>query len=136
MNLFNWFKPKVKIDPLTGNDFYKELLEAHNSARITRGIYPLQLNQNLCNTAQQWANIMSQEKRLYHAVNFGKRFTKNGYKFVKIGENCAVSNNLNKTMAMWFASGPHMKNILDKEFVDVGFGYCNGYWCVDFGKPV
>ena len=52
-----------------GNRFAGELLEAHNSERVTFGAPKLQWSDKLAAEAHQWAQTLAREGRMRHAMN-------------------------------------------------------------------
>lgn len=50
-----------------------------------------------------------------------------GYRYNEVGENLAMSiDNPNEVVADWLASPEHKKNLLSKEFKEIGVAVLNG----------
>jgi len=62
------------------------------------------------------------------------RITNAGYIWSDCGENIA-NGQLNVVQAMtdWINSEGHCKNIMNKDFKDIGVGHINKYWTQNFG---
>jgi uncharacterized protein YkwD len=109
------------------------LLQLHNQQRELKGRTKLNLDPRLNQFAQQWANHMANQKRLYHS---NLDFMKDG-KYFTGGENVAWNQKSPEEVTnAWMHSSGHRDNILNRKFTHVGFGvaYVNGqpYWCTVF----
>ena len=106
------------------------LLEATNHKRLANGSKPLALNEKLNQAAQAKANDMAQRNYWSHVAPDGKQpwyfFDQSGYKYQKAGENLAYGFlNSDAAVVGWMNSPSHKDNLLDSQFVDVGFGIAN-----------
>jgi uncharacterized protein YkwD len=66
----------------------------------------------------------------------GKRVTRAGYTWSKVGENVASgTTSPERAMQLWMNSSAHRDNILNCAFGHIGVGRAGGYWTQDFGTP-
>ena len=113
----------------------RSLLKLHNDQRKLEGLPALELDEALCQYAQNHAEWMAQNQSMTHSnVNalLGK--------FSTAGENIAYNQQTeNDVMNDWMNSSGHRANIMSTNFSKVGFGVArnNGqpYWCTCFGTP-
>lgn len=108
----------------------QSLLDATNSERTTHGKTALKINSTLSQAAQLKANDMVARNYWSHKTPDGQEpwvfFSKAGYSYLKAGENLAYGFATGRdTVTGWMNSPSHRDNLLDSEFVDVGFGYAN-----------
>ena len=136
------FRPKpTPVPPVPpSGDWRTTLLNLHNAQRSKNGIPLFVMDDKLNNAAQLHTNWMSTNKKLDHNEGFvgpGQRMTAQGYRWRSWGENIAWGQrNEQNVMTSWMNSPGHRGNILNKNFVNVGFGRStDNYWTVDFGKP-
>jgi hypothetical protein len=106
------------------------LLQATNTQRVNNGVAGLNLNQQLNNAAQAKANDMVTRNYWSHNTPDGQEpwvfITNAGYDYVKAGENLAYGfATSSDTVTGWMNSPTHRANLLDPDFVDVGFGFAN-----------
>lgn len=110
------------------------LLNAHNRIRYSQedALPMLQIDQELQNGAQEWAEHMARRNTLRHDRLDHSSF---GY----LAENIAKGQRtVEKVMDAWMNSRGHRRNILSGRYTHVGFGIArqeNGaiFWCVKFG---
>jgi uncharacterized protein YkwD len=65
------------------------------------------------------------------------------YAYLTVGENIAAGQlNVNEVMNDWLASPDHCKNLMDKDYTQIGVAKLNTnagayatYWTLNFGKP-
>ncbi len=138
--------------PQTLNPIEKRLVEATNKLRLAEGLGKLEVNATLQVIAQKHAgNMASQDKygdtdKDGHVLD-GKgpvdRAKAGGYRYSRIGEN--VGANLGYAhpgavvMEAWEKSPGHRKNLLTKEFTEIGVGAAQGksgkwYFVQMFGR--
>ena len=116
----------------------KELLVMHNEIRGKNGAGPLVMNEKLHAAAQRHAEDMSRKNYFSHTGKDGSthvsRASKAGYNYASaIGENIAQGQTtVKEVIDSWVNSPGHFGNIIEKEYKDVGFGYCEGYWVTVF----
>lgn len=112
-----------------------QLLAAHNAERKKRKRVDLTISDKLTAAAQKHAEWMAD----HHLMTHGNPFTRikaEGYEYSYAGENIAAGQEtVASVMKAWMSSMFHKKNILYPEYTEVGFGFKNNYWCVNFGKP-
>lgn len=106
------------------------LLEATNNARESNNEIDLRLNSNLAKAAQNKANDMVSRNYWAHNTPDGTQpwtfITNAGYEYQKSAENLAYGFSTGSDVVSgWMNSPEHRENILDKAFLDVGFGYAN-----------
>lgn len=64
-----------------------------------------------------------------------ERITKAGYQWSFYGENIAMGyNDEREVMEGWLTSPGHCKNIMSKNFTEMGVARSGSYWTQDFGK--
>ncbi len=103
----------------------------HNEARADSGAEELQIDLSLDETAQTHAEWMAKRESLKHSNLEGD--------YPIMGENIAAGQrNESEVVADWLKSPGHRRNILNKKFGYVGFGYAESnrgmpYWCTLFG---
>lgn len=124
-----------------------EILTATNQCRQDKGLTALSLNTTLSSVAQAYAQLMVSKDKLDHGVDdmtSSERMTAAGYNWRNTGENIALHNPLVGAYVVtdqWMKSRKHRKNILSKNFTEIGIGIAgpskNGlyYYCQDFGRP-
>ena len=133
---------------LNGNE--KRVLELHNRARIKRGLKPLCVQPALTAASRAHSKEMIDKDffrhESYDGESNGARLKRFGYDWYASGENIArgsgyLSKPENRFEA-WMRSQGHRKNILDKNFREVGVGAVTGdfkgvggttIYTVDFG---
>lgn len=113
----------------------ENLLQHHNIERINKKIRPLELNNDLCEYAQNHAEKMAQKNILYHSKmsDLSKFCKKNN-----VAENIAWGQEDEKSVVnSWMWSPGHRWNILEEDYTNVGFGSAKDskgriYWCAVF----
>ena len=120
------------------------LIEAHNRERAEAKLPPLKVSVPLTEAARAHARDMAEHQNMSHEGSDGstvsKRVKQRDYQFQEIGENVATGAEREQVMRTWLDSPPHRKNILDKEFTEIGAAMArdaegSGYWCVVFARP-
>lgn len=134
---FFWPKPKPEPKPEPKPDpvppVLKELLDAHNAYRATKGLPPLALNSKLNQAAQKHAEWMVSHG-LRH-TGFPGRLRDVNYAYSNCGENIAWNyKSAQACTQAWINSMGHRRNILGN-FTEVGFGVSGAYWCGIYAKP-
>jgi uncharacterized protein YkwD len=128
-----------------------DLQYLHNMIRAQSGCPPLRLNVALCAAAQVHAKWMALNRNMSHQerpgtpgfldVDFFDRAWSLKYPFGGGGENIAAGQtDAASVVNSWVNSPPHLENIVNPQYVDVGFGveqddYGNRYWCAVFAYP-
>jgi uncharacterized protein YkwD len=136
--------PQPPPPPPTPSDFAARLLTLHNDYRKARGVGPLRLDARLTVSAQRESDDCAKHRRLSHTSSDGAspfdRMTAAGYHWITAGENIAEGQPTPEDACFaWESDLPHRENLLNPQFVDVGFGLAydtNGvaYWTADFGR--
>lgn len=104
-----------------------QLLEATNTSRSGSNSPELKENSLLDAAAQAKADDMTSKNYWSHQTPSGDQpwvfVTKQDYAYQKLGENLAAGfENEEAVVDGWMASTEHRKNLLDKDFEEVGFG--------------
>lgn len=108
-----------------------DLLNQTNQERAAGGLPPLQLNAKLNQSAQLKANNMFAEDYWAHVSPSGIQpwywFGQAGYGYQYAGENLAKDFDTTAgAIAGWMNSPGHRANIMNTNYVDVGFAVMNG----------
>lgn len=108
----------------------QQLLNDTNSARLANSDKPLKLNTTLSQAAQAKARDMASRDYWSHNTPEGSPpwvfVDARGYQYQKLGENLATGfSDAQTTVDGWMASTEHRRNMLDKAYTEVGFGYAN-----------
>jgi uncharacterized protein YkwD len=108
----------------------QNLLDGTNNQRVANGLGSLALNGKLNTAAQNKANDMAARNYWSHNTPDGQTpwtfITAAGYDYQTAGENLAYGFATSAdTITGWMNSAPHRANILNSNFVDVGFGIVN-----------
>jgi hypothetical protein len=106
------------------------LLSETNKARQDNSKQALQLNPQLSAAAQAKAQDMVTRNYWAHNTPDGSPpwtfIVNSGYQYQKAGENLAYGfTTSSDTITGWMNSPSHRENLLDGDFVDVGFGEAN-----------
>ena len=143
---------KDDIDPNPNIPAIKlELLELVNEVRSQghncNGTYffsaePLKWNDQLYKAAQLHAEDMSENSYFSHNSADGRtlrdRINEQNYSWSTFGENIAYGfGSAEGVLNAWLGSEGHCKNIMKKDFTEIGIGYTeNGhYWVQVFAHP-
>ncbi len=103
------------------------LLTNTNAARLQKHENTLSLNDKLNAAAQAKANDMATRNYWSHVTPDGQQpwvfVTEKDYDYQALAENLATGfNNSSSTVKGWLASPEHKKNMLNKDYSEVGFG--------------
>jgi uncharacterized protein YkwD len=109
-------------------------------------VQPLSWNNLLEGSASGHARDMYRRKYFAHVSLSGKTiknrieeagYTLTGMRTYAIGENIAAGQrSIDEVMRSWMASEGHCKNIMSKNFREIGVAETNLYWVQDFGMRV
>jgi uncharacterized protein YkwD len=137
----------VAINTRQSDAFQQELLRLTNAERTKRGLAALRLSPTLSSAAQRHAQDMIQRRYFDHTSPDGSqprdRARAAGYQQANyVGENIAAGqDNAEAVVAGWMDSQGHRRNILNKNFKEIGFGYdysasdeYGHYWVQVFGS--
>lgn len=122
------FKPSPhSVLAISTNTNSQGLLTATNKDRASNSKGALRLNDQLNSAAQAKAEDMVTRNYWSHNTPDGNPpwiFISNaGYSYQKAGENLAYGfKDSSATVDGWMNSPPHRQNLLDGDFLDVGFG--------------
>lgn len=119
----------------------EDLLRQHNKERREEGKKPLTLNSKLSAAAQSYADYLAKSGKFSHTAKgtMSSRVKDAGYKPKAVGENIAVGQpSVPTVLRSWMHSEGHKKNILSKNYTEVGFGIARDkkgrlLWVTDFG---
>lgn len=106
------------------------LLEVSNQERSKSDAKPLTTNSHLNAAAQTKADDMVKRNYWSHQTPEGNDpwvfITNQNYAYQKAGENLAYGfDNATQVVDGWMNSATHRANLLDKDFLEVGFGIAN-----------
>lgn len=112
-----------------------------NNIRTGNGLSGLESDANLERAAGQQAAYMAKAGRMVHTTGWGKSFdarVKDNEIHGAAAENIAAGRmDIDRLFAMWMASPPHRRNMLDTRFKRYGLAYAeaNGgggerYWAL------
>jgi uncharacterized protein YkwD len=124
----------------------RAFLELINDYRANNGAAKLALNNQLGAAAEHHSRDMAKKNYFSHKLSNGDSAEKNirrfGYtNYNAVGENIAAGNeSADETFKQWKNSNGHNKNMLSKNFDEIGIGRAHGkkskygwYWTTTFG---
>jgi uncharacterized protein YkwD len=111
----------------------------HNNARIENRRQLIELNDELCQVAQSYAELLQMYARSAHNLDgwVDHRLTRAGYRFVKCSENLATAGPLvdhEMVFRKWMRSPRHQKNVLGP-YREMGIGHSGMMWVVVYASP-
>ena len=124
--------PKYSLSNLSNNNEQKdELYELLLTERSNQNLAPLELSEKLSNIALNYAYVMYQDgfwchKNPKNGELVGDRLSKQGFPYIDIGENLALSSSVRSGHISLMNSESHKNTILDNEFKRVGIGIVSG----------
>lgn len=113
------------------------LLDLHNKEREYKGLKGLEVDETLCQYAQNHAEYMASKRNLVHS-SMSKLQRESGAGYV--GENIACGQETEEEVVKsWMKSSGHKRNILNPQYKHIGFGLKKDrdgriYWCVVFSN--
>jgi uncharacterized protein YkwD len=115
-------KPAFKI-----SEDEQTIVDLTNKARAKEKLAPLKPNEVLFQIARAHSANMARQQKMEHVLddkNPSDRAKAAGYKYSFIGENIAAGDgwSLDDVFQVWMDSEPHKKNILSKDFKEIGVG--------------
>jgi len=122
----------------------KKLLELTNKEREKEKLPPLKPNSLLFKIARAHSTNMAKQGKMEHVLddkNPVQRLKESGYKYAYFGENIAYGqDDFDQLMKGWMSSEGHRKNILSKNFTEIGLGIARSkddvpYFTQVFGQP-
>ncbi|HEX6903498.1 MAG TPA: CAP domain-containing protein [Thermoanaerobaculia bacterium] len=124
----------------------EQIVAAVNAERRKAGVAPVKANADLDESAQKHAEDMLARNFFAHESPSGttvrERARAAGYRWRTIGENIAEGQlSVREVMDTWMRSPGHRRNILDKDFKEMGVGLAMGssggtyrvLWAQSFG---
>ena len=130
----------------TATAFARRVLELTNVQRAKAGLPPLSFEERLNSSARWKAADMAKRNYFDHADGRGRDFIDRandfGYRdWHYLGENIAAGQSSpEEVVAEWMASPGHRKNILKREYREIGIAYATEphseygrYWVQEFG---
>ena len=124
--------PKYSLSNLSNNNEQKnELYELLLTERSNQNLAPLELSEKLSDIALNYAYLMYQDgfwchKNPKNGELVGDRLSKQGFPYIDIGENLALSSSIRSGHISLMNSESHKNTILDNEFKRVGIGIVSG----------
>ena len=124
--------PKYSLSNLSNNNEQKdELYALLLTERSKQNLAPLELSEKLSDIALNYAYTMYQDgfwchKNPKNGELVGDRLSKQGFPYIDIGENLALSSSVRSGHISLMNSESHKNTILDNEFKRVGFGIVSG----------
>lgn len=118
--------------------YAEEILALVNKERSAAGVSPLTLNATMTAAATKRAEEVS--TYFSHDRPDGSScftvFDEYGLSWSSVGENIAGGYySAESVMNGWMNSEGHRNNILSSDFIELGVGYCDGYWVQLFRAP-
>ena len=124
--------PKYSLSNLSNNNEQKdELYALLLTERSNQNLAPLELSEKLSYIALNYAYTMYQDgfwchKNPKNGELVGDRLSKQGFPYIDIGENLALSSSVRSGHISLMNSESHKNTILDNEFKRVGIGIVSG----------
>ena len=124
--------PKYSLSNLSNNNEQKdELYALLLTERSNQNLAPLELSEKLSDIALNYAYTMYQDgfwchKNPKNGELVGDRLSKQGFPYIDIGENLALSSSVRSGHISLMNSESHKNTILDNEFKRVGLGIVSG----------
>ena len=124
--------PKYSLSNLLNNNEQKdELYALLLTERSNQNLAPLELSEKLSDIALNYAYTMYQDgfwchKNPKNGELVGDRLSKQGFPYIDIGENLALSSSVRSGHISLMNSESHKNTILDNEFKRVGIGIVSG----------
>ena len=124
--------PKYSLSNLSNNNEQKDKLYALLlTERSNQNLAPLELSEKLSVIALNYAYTMYQDgfwchKNPKNGELVGDRLSKQGFPYIDIGENLALSSSVRSGHISLMNSESHKNTILDNEFKRVGIGIVSG----------
>ena len=124
--------PKYSLSNLSNNNEQKdELYALLLIERNNQNLVPLELSETLSEIALNYAYVMYQDgfwchKNPKNGELVGDRLSKQGFPYIDIGENLALSSSVRSGHISLMNSESHKNTILDNEFKRVGIGIVSG----------
>jgi len=132
--------PATAAYAATSADGIDTVVALVNQEREEAGCDPVTINSRITTAAQDHSQDQADMGKMTHTGSdgstVGKRATRAGYDWRKIGENVASgTTSPERAMQLWMNSSAHRANIVNCAFRHIGVGRVGGYWTQDFGTP-
>jgi uncharacterized protein YkwD len=119
--------PEKEKSTFKVSDDEQAIVDLTNQARTKDKLPPLKANETLFRVARAHSANMAKQQKMEHVLddkNPSDRIKAGGYKYSYAGENVAAGNgwSLDEVFQCWMDSEPHKKNIMTKEFTEIGIG--------------
>lgn len=106
------------------------IIELTNIERQKNGATSLKINQLLTQAAEKKAKAIFKQQVFKHNLGnkkFSKWVQEENYKYAYVGENLAIDFSTNRgVIKAWLASPSHRKNLLNKNFSEIGVAVVEG----------
>ncbi len=143
------FLAEAADEPKSGTDLTltpeeKRFLDLTNAERAKNKVAPLKLNLTLSKVARAHSANMARQDKLTHVLDGMNQFARikaSGYRYRYAGENVARGNiDAAEMIEALMKSEGHRKNILKKEYTEIGIGLARGlrdltYYTQVFASP-
>lgn len=117
------------IEPII---YHHPIIDQINKERTGLGLPTVKINPILMIGAYARAKDLKQRNQWSHD-GYRMAFTSSGYSGYRIGENLARNYGNDIVVSKWMQSPDHKRNILTKEFDEVGMGIYENYTVLWFG---
>jgi uncharacterized protein YkwD len=143
-------KDEKKDDKLTLSPEEQKVLDLTNQERARQKLPELKPNPKLFKAARDYSALMAEQEKMGHDIGGKKprqRAEAAGYDGEYIGENVGEGHDtprdkhtVEQMVTWWMGSPDHRRNILAKEFTEIGLGAVKGkdgktYYTQLFGAP-
>ena len=117
----NVLTANLKINYPHPKDAENYLLKKINDERVSRGIKPLEPDQNISKIALKHSKLMAKKQRVFHS-NLSKEISRLNSFYSNISENVGSSRHISSIHNGFLTSPAHFKNIVNDSFSKVGIG--------------
>lgn len=97
----------------------RSILDSMNRSRAAEGIHELPVNAEAQAKAQEWADLLAQENRLFHST-LSAGFSKSP---CAVSENVGHGVSVDQVHGAYLGSRPHRANIMSDIWTSAGVGY-------------
>lgn len=113
-----------------------DMLREHNRRRDERGLTSLVMSDQLNTISQEYAEVLCKYNDLTHDFDSSvlDRYNDGGYHAVWYGENIAMGQvTIAELLDQFTISPPHRANMYNDHFTEIGIGYCDTLWVINYG---
>jgi uncharacterized YkwD family protein len=135
----------IPLPDQTVSSYEQQVVDLCNQIRRQNGLPPLSLNWELARVARMKSQDMRDQNYFSHnSPTYGSPFNMMksfGIHYSYAGENIAAGQRTpQEVVNSWMNSPGHRANILNRNFTQIGVGYCTGgkygtYWTQMFIRP-